>query len=54
MSSLAGAERITLLAPEIMCDYALSLERKTPVDSHTKDASIDPHGISFGSFLSVT
>ena len=34
-SSFGGAERTTFLAPPAICLFPPSLERKTPVDSHT-------------------
>jgi len=46
--SLDGADMITFEAPPARCPEALSVSKKTPVDSHTKLAPVFPHGMSAG------
>mmetsp|Transcript_5882 Transcript_5882/g.14313 ORF Transcript_5882/g.14313 Transcript_5882/m.14313 type:complete len:209 (+) Transcript_5882:356-982(+) len=48
-SSLAGAEKITFLAPPSMCACAFSSVRKTPVDSQRYSTPVLPQPMSLGS-----
>ena len=49
VESFGGAEMITLVAPALRCLLERGVERKTPVDSHTKLESASPQLILDGS-----
>merc|ERR1719454_2117388 len=48
-ASLAGAEKMTFLAPPSMCFMQSGVVVKAPVDSQTYSTPVDDHGISVGS-----
>jgi len=48
--SFGGADKITFLAPPFKCASAVSVLKKTPVDSQITLAPAEPHLIFFGSF----
>jgi len=50
VSSLAGADMITFLAPPLKCNAAFSFVKNAPVESQTMSAPTSPHLIAEGSF----
>src|SRR5262245_29584658 len=54
VSSFDGADRITFFAPAARCFFAVSLERKSPVDSTTTSTPSSLHLSSAGSLTAVS